>query len=121
GALTNRILIPRALTPAAFTARDSGAVIETFAGETMGTRWSLQAVSPPVGVLQGVQSVLDRVVAQMSQWEAASDLSRFNRAAPGAWRDVPAELAHVLEAALAIGRLSGGAFEPALGRITEQW
>jgi len=96
-------------------------VIETFAGETMGTRWSLQAVSPPVGVLQGVQSVLDRVVAQMSQWEAASDLSRFNRAAPGAWRDVPAELAHVLEAALAIERLSGGAFEPALGRITEQW
>ncbi len=87
----------------------------------MGTYWSLQAVAPPAGAAPGVQAVLDRVVAQMSQWEADSDLSRFNRAAPGVWREVPAELAHVLEAALAIGRTSGGAFEPALGRVSEQW
>ncbi|SKB67053.1 thiamine biosynthesis lipoprotein [Sphingopyxis flava] len=87
----------------------------------MGTSWSLHAVLPPTGAAEGVQAVLDRVVATMSQWEAASDLSRFNRAAPGVWRSVPLELAHVLEAALAIGRSSGGAFEPALGRLTEQW
>jgi Membrane-associated lipoprotein involved in thiamine biosynthesis len=87
----------------------------------MGTTWSLHAVLPPAGAGQGVQAVLDRVVGEMSQWDEASDLSRFNRAAPGVWRDVPAELAHVLQAALAIGRSSGGAFDPALGRVTQQW
>ena len=87
----------------------------------MGTCWSLHAVSPPPGVRRGIEAVLDRVVAQMSQWEAGSDLSRFNRAAPNIWREVPPELAHVFGSALAIGQLSGGAFEPALGKITEQW
>lgn len=87
----------------------------------MGTCWSLHAVSPPPGVRRGIEAVLDRVVAQMSQWEAGSDLSRFNRAAPNIWREVPPELAHVIGSALAIGQLSGGAFEPALGKITEQW
>lgn len=87
----------------------------------MGTYWSLQAVSPPADVAPGVRAVLDRVVAQMSQWEADSDLSRFNRTPPGIWRDMPIELAHVLNAALAIAQASGGAFEPALGQLTERW
>ena len=60
----------------------------------MGTCWSLHAVSPPPGVRRGIEAVLDRVVAQMSQWEAGSDLSRFNRAAPNIWREVPPELAN---------------------------
>ena len=49
----------------------------------MGTGWSLRIVRPPVGTRAGVQGALDGVVAQMSQWEPGSDLSRFNRAAPG--------------------------------------
>ncbi len=87
----------------------------------MGTTWSLQAVAAPPSVVAGVQAALDRVVAQMSQWDAASDLSRFNRTAPGVWCDLPAEFAHVVDAALAIGRASDGAFDPCLGVLTEQW
>lgn len=87
----------------------------------MGTSWSLQAVAPPVGVQGGVQAMLDRVVAQMSQWEADSDLSRFNRAAPDIWYEVPPELAHVVAAALEISGTSGGAFDPCLGELTEIW
>lgn len=87
----------------------------------MGTGWSLQAVSPPSGAAEGVQAALDLVVAQMSQWEAASDLSRFNREAAGAWREIPAEFAHVVGAALQIARASGGAFDPGLGHLTEAW
>jgi thiamine biosynthesis lipoprotein len=87
----------------------------------MGTDWSLQAVSPPAGTAEGVQAALDLVVAQMSQWEAGSDLSRFNRGAAGAWQDIPAEFAHVVEAALRIARASDGAFDPGLGRLTEAW
>lgn len=114
-------MIPRALTPAAFAARDPGANILTFSGESMGTSWSLQAVSPPPDAAEGVQAALDRVVAQMSQWETGSDLSRFNRAAPGSWQAIPTEFAEVIAAALEISAASGGAFDPGLGSLTERW
>ena len=87
----------------------------------MGTSWSLQAVAPPPHAAHGVQAALDRVVAQMSQWEPHSDLSRFNRAAPDAWQALPHEFATVLGAALDVARASGGAFDPCLGRLTELW
>jgi FAD:protein FMN transferase len=87
----------------------------------MGTSWSLQAVSPPAAAAHGVQAALDIVVEQMSQWEAESDLSRFNRAEPGLWHAVPGELAHVVESALAIARESDGAFDAGLGRLTDAW
>lgn len=109
------------MTPAAFAGRDAGAVIEAFSGETMGTSWSLQAVSPPAATLHGVQAAFDLVVEQVSQWEPESDLSRFNRAAPATWYEVPAEFAQVIEAALDIARASGGAFDPGLGHFTEAW
>src|SRR3546814_6065045 len=87
----------------------------------MGTSWSLQAVAPPEGVVRGVEAAFDRVVAQMSQWEPESALSRINRAPPGEWHPVPPEFARVLAAALEISEASGGAFDPALGVLTERW
>lgn len=114
-------MIPRALTPAAFAGRDAGAAVERFCGESMGTEWSLIAVAPPDDVRQGVQAALDLVVAQMSQWEPDSDLSRFNQGAPGVWREIPPELAHVVSVAVDISLASGGAFDPGLGRLTEAW
>ncbi len=87
----------------------------------MGTNWSLQAVAPPAGVARGVEAAFDRVIAQMSQWESESDLSRINRAAPGEWHVVPPEFARVLAAAVEIGEASGGAFDPGLGLLTERW
>ncbi|MCW1429888.1 FAD:protein FMN transferase [Novosphingobium sp. JCM 18896] len=116
-----RILIPPTLSPAAFAARDSAGRIAQFAGETMGTRWSLSAVSAPVDTARTVQAALDRVVAQMSQWEPASDISRFNRSAPGTWQSLPPEFARVLKAALQVAESSGGAFDPALGAAVDLW
>ncbi len=114
-------MIPRALTPAAFAARVAGADIQSFAGETMGTSWSLHAVAAPPAAEAGVQAALDLVVAQMSQWEADSHLSRFNRASAGEWHMVPAEFAHVVAAAIEVAESSGGAFDPCLGDLTERW
>ena len=92
----------------------------------MGTSWSLHAVSASSDLTApdlaaGVQAAFGRVVGQMSQWEPESDLSRFNRAPAGAWREIPSEFAHVVAAALAIADASDGAFDPALGAITENW
>lgn len=96
-------------------------MISTFSGEAMGTDWSLQAVAASPSIAAGVQAALDRVVTQMSQWEPESNLSRFNRAAPDVWRALPAELIHVVDAALAIRRASDGAFDPCLGALTDRW
>lgn len=87
----------------------------------MGTGWSLRAVSPPDGAPAGVQAVLDRVVAQMSQWEPQSDISRFNRLRPGQWQALPPEFVTVLQAALAVSDASGGAFDPAMGAFSDVW
>ena len=40
----------------------------------------------------------DRVVAQMSDWEPDSDLSRFNAAPAGSWVAIPPEFATVVSA-----------------------
>lgn len=90
-------------------------------GETMATRWSLRAVSSPTGAAAGVQAALDRVVAQMSQWELESDLSRFNRAPVGEWRMLPVEFARVLRAGLDVCDASAGAFDPAMGALSDAW
>lgn len=87
----------------------------------MGTSWSLQAVAPPLAAAEELQAALDRVVDQMSQWEADSNLSRLNRAEPGVWQSLPAEFAFVMTAALDVARASGGAFDPCLGALTERW
>jgi FAD:protein FMN transferase len=90
-------------------------------GETMGTRWSARIVSAPPGVADEIERVLARIVAQMSQWEPGSDLSRFNRSTPGSWQPLPREFSRVLGAALEVAEASGGAFDPAMGVLTELW
>ncbi|BBE35154.1 FAD:protein FMN transferase [Sphingosinicella microcystinivorans] len=91
----------------------------------MGTRWSVRlVVTAPrkiADVGAGVQGALDGVVAEMSTWEAASDISRFNRAAVGAWQAMPPGFLTVLSTALRIAGESGGAFDPTVGAIVDAW
>jgi thiamine biosynthesis lipoprotein len=105
--------------------------IDRLGGETMGTTWSVQWVAPErdlgsdsrqrLHVLHArAQACLDRVIAQMSHWEADSDLSRFNRADAG-WVRLPDALMEVLACALDIARTSDGAFDPTLGELSALW
>lgn len=87
----------------------------------MGTQWSLSAVAPPDGTALGVKAAFDLVIAQMSQWNAESALSRINRDPPGIWHRIPDNLAYVLRAVRDIADASGGAFDPGLGRLTDAW
>lgn len=87
----------------------------------MGTSWSAQIVDPPAHCQAAIDGVLARVIDQMSNWEADSAISRFNRAPVGQWIDLPPDLMTVLRAGLDIARLSGGAFDPAIGKLVDRW
>ncbi|TWG87432.1 thiamine biosynthesis lipoprotein [Cupriavidus gilardii J11] len=97
-------------------------------GLSMGTSWSVQGLLDDDGggdvedrLAAGVQSVLDRVVAEMSNWREDSDIGRFNRAGPGSWHVLPAACFAVLEAALTIAGDSGGAYDPTAGPLVDLW
>lgn len=95
-----------------------------LSGVTMGTTWSARLVLPP-GVAAdtaraAIQGALDRVVAQMSTWDATSDLSRYNRADPG-WQALPDECRYVLRHALQLAADTKGAYDPTIGAIVNAW
>ncbi|ARU06818.1 hypothetical protein CCO03_11855 [Comamonas serinivorans] len=91
----------------------------------MGTLWRLRWVNvdmrPLADVQALVQAQLDLVIAQMSHWEPTSLISRFNRAAAGTRMALPPAFDHVLNAGLHWARRSGGAFDPAAGRLVALW
>ena len=99
--------------------------IATLGGQTMGTTWCVKLVVSPRQDLHPLhavmQSHLDRVVAQMSTWEADSDISRFNRHAAGTWQMLPPEFFTVLDCALGIADASDGAYDPTVGPLVEAW
>lgn len=94
-------------------------------GFTMGTHWSAVIHAPQgfdaEGARCALQTAVDEVDAQMSNWEANSDLMRLNRAPVGEAVPVPAMLAEVLRIGVAVGRASGGAFDMAVGDAVSAW
>lgn len=87
----------------------------------MGTSWSAHLVGPPAHCLPVIEDVLARIIDQMSNWEAQSAISRFNRAPVGEWMTLPPDMLSVLRAGLEMARLSDGAFDPAIGHLVDQW
>src|ERR1700756_2835437 len=94
-----------------------------FAGQSMGTGWSVRLVAPVAerGFQSGLQRQLDDVVAEMSHWEADSDLGRFNRAPAASWHVLPPAFFDVLSFALEVSRESGGAYDPCAGALVDLW
>lgn len=95
-----------------------------LAGATMGTTWSAR-MALPAGCSDhaarlAIQAALDGVVAQMSTWEAGSDISQFNQAGPG-WRALPDAFFHVLRHAMALADDTAGAYDPTVGPLVNVW
>lgn len=94
-------------------------------GPTMGTQWSALFHMPPQfdekPVATAMAAAMAEVDMQMSTWKPDSDLMRLNAAAPEVWVVVPARLLVVLEAALNVGRASGGAFDIGVGDAVRAW
>jgi len=117
-----RVLVPADIDPAGPAL---GGHLHLVQGQTMGTTWSVRFVGPADADLaarsRGIQAVLDAVVAEMSTWEAGSDLSRFNRAPAGHWQTLPPDCFEVLACGLDVARRSGGACDPTAGRLVDLW
>jgi thiamine biosynthesis lipoprotein len=116
-----QVLVPLAIDPAAPPA---GSVLHDAGGSTMGTSWSAQLLLP-VGVRSNVgaqlQSELDGIVAEMNHWEPGSLLGRYNRAPAGSWHVLPARFVEVLDYALQVAEISGGAYDPFAGALVNLW
>ncbi|WP_304562593.1 FAD:protein FMN transferase [Sphingomonas immobilis] len=86
-------------------------------GAAIGTSWQVRfAGSAPAGLRDAIERRFAAIVAEMSQWEPSSVLSRFNRASAGAWVTLPPDFATVIAAALDVAARSDGAFDPTHGR-----
>ena len=122
-----RIAVPEAVDPAVFRSFDPRARVVDLAGDTMGTTWQVRAALPLVlerdaARLQAlVQARLEDIVADLSHWQPGSRLSRFNAADAGTEHSLSADFAAVMACAIQVASASDGAFDPALGRLTDIW
>ena len=99
--------------------------LTTLGGHSMGTTWSVRMAVPAGRDLRpfhdGIAARLNEIIVQMSTWEPAALISRFNAAAPGTAFALPAEFTVVLEQALAVAQRSQGAFDPTVGPLVALW
>jgi thiamine biosynthesis lipoprotein len=95
----------------------------------MGTEVVLEAQGLPDGELDGpaleaalaaARAEFERVEDLMTSWRD-SPLVRMNDGADGTPRPVPDELARLVERALTVARLSGGAFDPTFASVGKLW
>ena len=68
-----------------------------------------------------IEVVLESIDAQMSPWREASALMRFNRAGEGERVLVPEPMRAVIDGAIGIANLTGGAFDPTLHDAVALW
>jgi thiamine biosynthesis lipoprotein len=117
-----RVAIPRTLLVSPI--RETRGQIHQLAGATMGTTWSVKFVGTDTNassVREPIEAALHRVIAQMSPWEASSDLCRFNASAAAGWQTLPAEFASVIGCALRIAMETDGAYDPTMGALVDLW
>lgn len=92
----------------------------------MGTTYSVTVVHAPEGfdaktAQQQVETTLTEVNAQMSTYQADSDLSRLNRGEADTWIPVSAELLGLLKKSSDISAQTGGAFDVTVGPLVNLW
>ena len=99
--------------------------LHTLNGQSMGTTWTVRYINTHQQADEAIRVLIERelnlVVAQMSTWQADSNLSVFNRAASNTWHTLPAPFFKVLDCALKIAAETDGAFDPTVGPLVNLW
>ncbi|MDJ0928209.1 MAG: FAD:protein FMN transferase [Gammaproteobacteria bacterium] len=99
---------------------------EQLSGQTMGTAYSLRLGELPAGLVledlkKPVEAELSAIIAAMSSWEPDSELSIFNDQTGTDWFDVSDGLAFVIDRALTVAELSGGALDVTAAPLVDAW
>lgn len=98
-----------------------------ISGQIFGTRYHISVVmeddQPRLQQLaSGIELTLGKVDTAMSTWRDDSELSRFNALPDQSdWASVSAPLHTVLSEALAVSRLTDGAFDITIGPLVNLW
>jgi thiamine biosynthesis lipoprotein len=104
----------------------SGHALKQFRGASMGTTYTVKVVNIPrdlkgTTVQTEIDAILQGINQRMSTYVSDSELSLFNRNAEISWIDASAELVDVVEQALNVSRLTGGAFDVTVGPLVNLW
>ena len=97
-------------------------------GRTMGTSYSVRIVAPADAPAVSLELLRQRVAARLEDLENAfstyrpdSEVSRFNAYPGQEWFGVSPEFLDVLEQAVTVSQLTGGAFDATIGPLVELW
>jgi thiamine biosynthesis lipoprotein len=103
---------------------------QALRGRTMGTFFTIkyipknktqQSTEAKQKIEEGINDVLKEVNRQMSTYIPNSEISRFNRYTQTDWFAVSPDLAKVVDQALQVSRISGGAFDITVGPMVNLW
>ena len=114
-----------AVPPPAAPAQDATVVV--FSGPTMGTRYTVRVVTPPLDdrgreqIQIAIETELDLADRLLSTWDPTSEISRFNAHASTEPFALAPETVGLLGIAREVGELSGGAFDITVGPLVAAW
>ena len=99
-----------------------------LSGRTMGTAWHVTYLPDPAATRvtaqaaqDAIEAALERVNSAMSTYREDSEISAINRLPVGEALTVSEDFATVLDAGLAIGRASEGAYDVTVGPLVRLW
>lgn len=101
--------------------------VTKWTGQTMGTFYNVSIYGPEfdnarhLQVHDGIDSVLQSVNKQMNPWDPSSEISRFNRMSSEDSMKISPDFVKVIKISGEIFELSGGAFDPTVGPLTDLW
>ncbi len=95
-------------------------------GKTMGTHYVVTLDSASLdddgaALQKRIEARLAEINAQMSTWDKASEISRFNHSRSTDWFDVSAEFVVVVVEAKRIFERTDGAFDPTVSPLIDLW
>lgn len=97
-----------------------------FMGASMGTTYNVVVVDhdkqyDQVALKAAVDDALIRFNGKLSNWDSASEISRFNSAAAQTPAAMSTELARVMQASAQVNAASEGRFDTTIGPLIELW
>ncbi len=97
----------------------------TLTGNTMGTTYSVKISGTEIADIDALGLAVDTRLSQLNQsmstYDENSELSRINRNRSGDWVSLSDELFDVLQVALEVSIVSGGAFDITVGPLVNLW